>query len=122
MNVQQQIFHSIYAIPLGYVASYGYIAYHAGLTRGARQVAKALKNLPKGSHLPWHRVINAKRSISFPEGSTGFIEQTRRLALEGVIFHNGKVNKLQMLDFIDMPSSMLNMDPEIQLNEFHKYD
>lgn len=91
---RQRILQVIHAIPPGKVASYGQVAQIAGLGRGARQVAAALRNLPEGSGIPWFRVINAGRTISIPEGSPRHAEQRQRLMAEGVEFDDkGRVPK-----------------------------
>ncbi|WP_159651852.1 MGMT family protein [Vibrio atypicus] len=59
-----QIFAVIHQIPPGKVTTYGEIAKMAGYPGYARHVGKALGNLPKGSKLPWHRVINSQGKIS----------------------------------------------------------
>lgn len=77
------ILAAVRAIPAGEVAGYGQIAQRAGLPGRARLVARVLA---RGDHpdLPWHRVLRAGGKIAFPPGSTGFIEQRRRLLAEGV--------------------------------------
>ncbi|GDY25440.1 MGMT family protein [Agarivorans sp. Toyoura001] len=84
-------------IPEGRVATYGGIAEMAGYPRMARAVGRCLKTLPEGSSLPWHRVINAKGMISFPEGSPQYQTQRQRLEDEGIIFRNNKVPLAQHL-------------------------
>lgn len=75
---QQRIYHIVSAIPYGHVATYGEIADLAGSVRAARQVGGVLKRLPKGSKLPWHRVVNRMGRISL----TGLDLDRQRLALE----------------------------------------
>jgi len=69
-------------IPLGHVMTYGQIAALApGQT--ARMVARALKNTPEDTRLPWHRVVSAGLKIAeFP----GWQVQEKRLREEGVCF------------------------------------
>jgi methylated-DNA-protein-cysteine methyltransferase-like protein len=67
------------------------VAHAAGLPGRARQAGYALKHLPAGLHLPWHRVVGAGGKIVFPPGSKAYREQTRRLASEGVPVANGRV-------------------------------
>jgi len=62
------------------VATYGQIAELAGLEGHARQVGYALHNLPGGSDVPWHRVINAKGEIS--PRSAGDSHELQRMLLE----------------------------------------
>jgi methylated-DNA-protein-cysteine methyltransferase-like protein len=64
----------------------------AGLARAARLAGRALRDLPEGTELPWHRVINAQGRISLPEDSSSYQEQKRRLAMEGIQFNNNKIN------------------------------
>lgn len=88
---QQEIWRIVHSIPPGRVTSYGAIAKLAGLPRGARLVGRTLAQLPEGSVLPWHRVINSRGTISFPIGSTRYREQRERLITEGVEFRNEKI-------------------------------
>lgn len=88
----QRIWTTIRDIPVGSVASYGQIASISGIRRGARQVGYALRNLPAGHDVPWHRVITASGRIAFAEGSERFNEQAKRLMMEGVTVGGGKVN------------------------------
>ncbi len=87
----QKIWDTVSGIPRGRVASYGQVARMAGLPGRARLVGHALKQLPKGSEVPWHRVINASGRISFPPGSPAWERQYQRLLDEGVPFQGGRV-------------------------------
>lgn len=89
---QSRILQTIAAIPAGKLCTYGKIAELACLPRHARFVGTILKNLPSGSKIPWHRVINSQGRISFPEGSDAFAKQVQRLEAEGVILTGGKYN------------------------------
>ena len=95
-NIQQQrreaISLALAQIPKGKVISYGDLAKLAGLTNGARFVGKTLSNLPKGSTLPWHRVINSQGKISLPPNSPSYEKQHQRLVREGVEVINGRIN------------------------------
>lgn len=73
------------------MASYGQIAGMAGIARGARRTAAALRKVPEGLDLPWYRVIRADGTIAFPPGSPGFERQCARLRAEGVAVHRGRV-------------------------------
>ncbi len=88
----QRILDTIRDIPEGCVASYGQIADITGLVRGARQVGYALKSLPDGHDVPWHRVITASGRIAFEKGSPQFTEQRERLMTEGIAVNSGRVN------------------------------
>ena len=92
-NKQQRIWQVISQIPRGYIASYGQVAAQAGLPNAARFVGHVLKNLPADSKLPWHRVVNAQRKISFPENSNAYQEQKSRLLAENIFFKNNVIDK-----------------------------
>jgi len=79
-------------IPFGSVATYGQIADLAGLGPGARFVGWALRHSGPDVDIPWHRVINARGTISFPVGSEPYAEQRGRLEEEGVAFLNGRID------------------------------
>ncbi|MDX1696609.1 MAG: MGMT family protein [Ketobacteraceae bacterium] len=91
-TLKQRILHTVALIPRGKVCTYGRVAEYAGAKRRARYVGTVLKQLPEGSALPWHRVINAQGQCSFPEGSPQQEMQLTRLAQEGVPVVNGKVS------------------------------
>jgi methylated-DNA-protein-cysteine methyltransferase-like protein len=76
-------------IPPGQVATYGQIAAFIGLPSHARFVGRTLGNLPKGTKLPWHRVVNARLRLS-PRGG-GERRQQRLLEAEGVSFIGGRI-------------------------------
>ena len=78
-------------IPRGKVASYGQIAALAGMPRHARLVGRTLANLPRGSKLPWHRVVNATLRISPRGDSASHLRQQRLLRSEGVEFVGARV-------------------------------
>jgi methylated-DNA-protein-cysteine methyltransferase-like protein len=73
-------------IPRGRVATYGDVATAAGLEGHARQVGYALHDLPSGSNVPWHRVINAKGEISIRSAGDSHELQRLLLEAEGVEF------------------------------------
>ena len=78
-------------IPPGKVATYGQVASLAGMPAHARFVGRTLSNLPRGTRLPWHRVVNASLSISLREASGGHLAQRQRLEREGVEFAGQRV-------------------------------
>lgn len=92
---QKLIWQVIQAIPHGKVATYGQVAKLAGLPGLARFVGATLKQLPDGSKLPWHRIVNAQGRISFPELSERYTVQLELLTSEGIIFNNGRINLKQ---------------------------
>ena len=80
MKRYELIWSWVRKVPAGRVATYGQIAELAGLEGHARQVGYALHNLPSGSTVPWHRVINAKGEIS--PRSAGDSHELQRMLLE----------------------------------------
>jgi len=87
----QAIWEVVAQLPRGRVSTYGDVAREAGLPGRARQAGYALKHMPDGMHLPWHRVVGAGGKIVFPPRSSAYREQTRRLRSEGVKIENGRV-------------------------------
>ena len=86
-----RIWDTISDIPRGKVASYGQVADVAGIPRGARQVGYALRHLPKGSDVPWHRVIQASGKIAFDKDTPQYNEQKQRLQQEDVAVIAGRI-------------------------------
>jgi methylated-DNA-protein-cysteine methyltransferase-like protein len=88
-EVRKLIYAMVRKIPRGRVATYGQIAALAGLKGHARQVGYALHDLPDGSGVPWHRVINAQGKVS-PRADPGYGEiQLRLLEAEGIEIGRG---------------------------------
>ena len=85
-NRAQRIWQVVSQIPKGRVSTYGKVAELAGLPGYARYVGHTLKQLPAGSKLPWHRVVNAQGRLSFPQGSDQYLRQQRLLLSEGIEF------------------------------------
>ena len=90
-TAQEKIWHMVSLIPSGKVATYGQIAELAGLGRAARLVGQTLSKLPKETHLPWFRVVNARGEISFPIDSPAHQRQKQLLEKDGIVFINGKI-------------------------------
>ena len=91
-SVRARIYEVVSRIPQGKVATYGQVATLAGMRGHARQVGYALHDLPEGSNVPWHRVINARGEIS-PRGVSGSDERQRhRLEAEGVDFDSARID------------------------------
>ena len=99
----ERILAAVRAIPRGQVAGYGEVARRAGLPGRARLAAKVLSGNADPS-LPWHRVLRSDGRIAFPEGSSGFREQAKRLRAEGVKVERGRVR---------MPKVEADLDAEI---------
>lgn len=79
----QRVYLVVAAIPYGRVATYGTIARLAGSPRAARQVGGILCQLPEGTSLPWHRVVNRFGTLSL--GGDGYQQQLARLQQEGLL-------------------------------------
>ena len=90
LNNKEKIWQIVYQIPRGKVSSYGQVARLAGLPGYARYVGHAMRNLPTGTKLPWHRVANSQGKLSFPAASREYQTQKGRLEAEGVMFVNGR--------------------------------
>jgi len=88
-SIDQRIWMTVCAIPAGRVATYGDVAERAGLPGAARRVGAALRKLPRGSDVPWHRVVNASGRSSLPPGVQGADRQLALLAEEGVLMGEG---------------------------------
>ena len=88
----RRIWETIKDIPPGCVANYGQIAEIAGIPRGARQVGYALRHTPAGLNLPWHRVVQSSGRSAFDANSRAYRTQRDRLAEEGVVMLNRKVD------------------------------
>jgi methylated-DNA-protein-cysteine methyltransferase-like protein len=91
-ETRELIWRTVARIPPGQVATYGQVAREAGLGRRARMVGRALRSLPPGSGVPWHRVVNARGEISLPASSDSGKEQRSRLQAEGVVFSDGRID------------------------------
>lgn len=95
-SYRDRVYELVRQIPRGKVATYGQIARLAAPC-SARMVGYALAGLPRGSDVPWQRVINSQGKIS-PHGA-GFGSAMQRVLLEeeGVQFDAaGKVDFAQV--------------------------
>lgn len=90
-SLKDTILQTVALIPKGKVCTYGKVAEYAGARGRARYVGTVLKQLPQGSKIPWHRVINSQGKISFPQGSDQYQAQKDKLENEGISFLGGKV-------------------------------
>jgi methylated-DNA-protein-cysteine methyltransferase-like protein len=82
----------IHRIPFGKVTTYLIVATAAGNHCGARQVVRILHSSSEKHRLPWHRVVNQKRTIS-PRNSGSHLVQQKMLEEEGVVFDdNGRID------------------------------
>ncbi len=89
---EQRIFAVLAMVPIGAVVTYGQVAELAGLPRAARLVGRTLRNLPRDSNLPWHRVINSAGKISLPPDSDSFKKQKARLQDEGLLVDGCRIS------------------------------
>lgn len=79
----------ILSIPAGKVSTYGKVAAAAGYPQYHRAVARLLRTEPP-DRLPWHRVLGAGGEVKLPHEAGR--EQRSRLRMEGVEFHNKRVD------------------------------
>lgn len=93
----EDIWSVIAAIPRGLVTTYGDAARLAGYPGRARQAAYALRHMPEGMQLPWHRVLGAGGRIVFAKDSRHFREQARRLRSDGVPVKDGRVPRARLM-------------------------
>jgi methylated-DNA-protein-cysteine methyltransferase-like protein len=91
-NPYRHIYAVVSRIPKGRVASYGQVGELAGLPRHARLVGRALRELPVGSAVPWHRVVNAQGRISPRGDGLGEQIQAQLLRREGVRLVAGRIS------------------------------
>ncbi len=90
--LHNRVWQILSQIPAGHVVTYGQLARMAGASQQARAVGAILAQLPAGSGLPWHRVINSKGRLSFTEGSPRYRTQAERLQAEGVELDEGRID------------------------------
>jgi len=87
----REVHRIVELIPAGTVMTYGQIAAMAGNARASRAVGYALRALPDGTDIPWHRVVNSRGEISFRktlQGEDDRVLQRVLLESEGVAFNN----------------------------------
>ena len=84
-----RIYGVVRRIPRGKVASYGQVARLAGLPGHARQVGYAMYALPRGTTVPWQRVVNAQGKVSRRRVPGAELTQRMLLEREGVRFGPG---------------------------------
>lgn len=89
---KSQVLHILNEIPKGECIAYGELAKLAGFPGYARQVGSLMKKLPKDTKLPWHRVINAQKRISFAENTDAYLRQKERLEQEGWVIVGNKLS------------------------------
>jgi methylated-DNA-protein-cysteine methyltransferase-like protein len=90
-----QLYAWMAQIPRGRVVTYGQLAKLIGRPNGARWIGRQMGKIPRGSSLPWFRVINASGRSSIPLDEAGSNRQLRLLQREGVLIVNGRVDLRQ---------------------------
>jgi methylated-DNA-protein-cysteine methyltransferase related protein len=82
----ERVYALVRQIPPGNVVTYGQVAALLGTPRAARAVGYALRFLPAGTDVPWHRVINHRGQISYRTPIESPLVQRLLLEEEGVVF------------------------------------
>ncbi|MES2626501.1 MAG: MGMT family protein [Pseudomonadota bacterium] len=90
-SLKEEIWQLVASIPRGKVATYGQLARLAGFPNHARYVGTTLKQLPKGTTLPWFRVLKSNGELAFPAGSPAWKRQKKHLEAEGILMKQMKV-------------------------------
>lgn len=67
---QRRVLEAEYAIPRGWVSTYGLIARHLGVPQGGRAVGGALARNPFPIVIPCHRAIRADHTLGGYQGGT----------------------------------------------------
>lgn len=82
----ERVYDMVRQVPTGTVVTYGQVAALLGQPRAARAVGYALRYLPAGTDVPWHRVINHRGQISHRTPVERPLTQRCLLEAEGVPF------------------------------------
>ena len=82
----ERVFAIVRRVPRGFVTTYGDVGTMLGSPRVARQVGWALAALDERRHpdVPWHRVVNARGTVSFRGDLERATLQESRLQAEGI--------------------------------------
>lgn len=109
---ERAIYAVVRAIPRGHVATYGEVAELAGLPRGHRIAARAMRTCPES--LPWHRVVGKKDArrgqINIEDHEHARVQRTR-LEAEGVEFDARGLIPLQRFGML-ASGAMIRARPE----------
>jgi methylated-DNA-protein-cysteine methyltransferase related protein len=89
-SVWQPIYRLVKQVPRGCVITYGELAKRLHLRGGARMAGYAMAATPRGSGIPWHRVVAAGGRLAIREPISGL--QRKLLESEGVTFHGLRVD------------------------------
>ena len=91
LSFEERVYRVVKGIPRGKVASYGMVALLAGRMGAARQVGRAMSEVPAGHKLSCHRVIKSDGSLTPEHIFKG--KQRAMLKREGVVFKkDGRVD------------------------------
>ena len=90
-SLKEEIWQLVACIPAGRVATYGQLARLAGFPNHARYVGTTLKQLPKGTRLPWFRVLKSNGELAFPAASPAWKKQKKLLEAEGILMRGMKI-------------------------------
>lgn len=84
----REVYEIVQAVPRGCVSTYGAIAALLGMPQCSRLVGRALRTVPPGLSVPYHRIVNASGRLV-----PGWEEQKELLLEEGILFKsNGCVD------------------------------
>ena len=97
-DAYSRIYSVVNKIPPGRVATYGQVARLAGMPSHARFVGRTLSDLPSGTRLPWHRVVNASLRISRRADGAAVAAQRSLLEKEGVSFVGSRIARQHLWD------------------------
>ncbi len=82
----EDVYAVVRLVPPGFVTTYGDVGTMLGSARIARQVGWALSSLPPTlTDVPWHRVINARGTVSFRGDLVRATHQETLLKTEGIV-------------------------------------
>ncbi len=85
-NFYERVYDFVRHVPQGRVVTYGQVAACLGAPRSSRAVGYALRALPLGQDVPWHRVVNHRGQISPRYPAESPMLQRLLLEDEGVDF------------------------------------
>jgi methylated-DNA-[protein]-cysteine S-methyltransferase len=92
---QRRVLLAEYAIPRGYVSTYGRIARHLGVPGGARAVGNALAHNPFPLVIPCHRALRSDGSAGGFQGGPAM--KVRLLEMEGACFGPNGILRMEHL-------------------------
>lgn len=110
MSAYETIYNVVRKIPHGQVATYGQIADLANLPGRARLVGYALYRVAPDTDIPWHRVINAKGTISESPERFGS-DHLQRVLLEAEGIQFDRTGKIRLREYLWNAASELNSPP-----------